>query len=72
VLTGILAGLVAQYAKNPNVKQLSEVADFGVYLHGLAGDLAYEANGEAPIIASDLIEFLPRAYHHFYSEIGRV
>jgi len=67
VLTGMLAGLTAQY---PDV-EWSKVLGFGVYLHGLAGDLAYADSGEAPLMASDLIRFIPRAYRHFYSEMGR-
>jgi NAD(P)H-hydrate epimerase len=33
-----------------------------VYLHGLAGDVAAERVGQAPLVASDLIEALPEAY----------
>jgi hydroxyethylthiazole kinase-like uncharacterized protein yjeF len=67
VLTGILAGLTAQYGS----EKWGRVLSFGVYLHGLAGDLAYADSGEAPLIASDVIRFIPRAYQHFYSEMGR-
>ena len=38
-----------------------EAAQLGVYLHGLAGDLAAEELGEASLIASDLITYLPKA-----------
>jgi len=58
VLTGMLAGLVAQYRGRP----ISEVAAAAAYLHGLAGDLAAEEMGHASLIASDLIGSLPRAY----------
>src|SRR5262249_921861 len=37
-------------------------AQLGVYLHGLAGDLASEQVGEVSLIASDLLHFLPRAF----------
>jgi NAD(P)H-hydrate epimerase len=67
VLTGMLAGLTAQYAD----VEWSKVLSFGVYLHGLAGDLAYADSGEAPLMATDLIRFIARAYKHFYSEMGR-
>jgi ADP-dependent NAD(P)H-hydrate dehydratase / NAD(P)H-hydrate epimerase len=67
VLTGMLAGLTAQYGTDHWQRLLA----FGVYLHGLAGDLAYAEYGEAPLMATDLIRFLPRAYRHFYSELGR-
>jgi ADP-dependent NAD(P)H-hydrate dehydratase / NAD(P)H-hydrate epimerase len=66
VLTGILAGLTAQYGTADWQRLLA----FGVYLHGLAGDIAYADGGEAPLIASDLIRAIPRAYERFYSECG--
>jgi ADP-dependent NAD(P)H-hydrate dehydratase / NAD(P)H-hydrate epimerase len=71
VLTGMLAGLTAQYGNELDAAQWGKVLSFGVYLHGLAGDLAYADSGEAPLIASDLIRFIPQAYRHFYSEMGR-
>ncbi|MGD0964622.1 MAG: NAD(P)H-hydrate dehydratase [Candidatus Acidiferrales bacterium] len=67
VLTGMLAGLTAQYGD----AEWSKVLSFGVYLHGLAGDLAYTDLGEAPLMAGDVIRYIPRAYRHFYSEMGR-
>jgi len=63
VLTGMLAGLTAQFGTNDWVRVLA----FGVYLHGLAGDVAYADAGEAPLLASDLIHAIPRAYQEFYS-----
>jgi ADP-dependent NAD(P)H-hydrate dehydratase / NAD(P)H-hydrate epimerase len=68
VLTGILAGLTAQFG----AKDWSRTLAFGVYLHGLAGDIAYEDCSRAPLLASDLIRALPRAYQRFYEECGRV
>jgi NAD(P)H-hydrate epimerase len=67
VLTGMLAGLTAQFGVTPWVRVLA----FGVYLHGLAGDIAYAQMGEAPLMASDLIHAIPRAYQQFYAECGR-
>ncbi len=55
VLTGIIAALLGQ--KIPAY----EAAQFAVYLHGLAGDLAAREKGEVSLVASDLIEFLPKA-----------
>jgi len=63
VLTGMLAGLTAQFGTSDWVHVLA----FGVYLHGLAGDIAYADTGEAPLLASDLIRAIPRAYQHFYA-----
>lgn len=67
VLTGILAGLTAQYPTG----DWSRLLAFGAYLHGLAGDIAYAEIGEAPLMASDLIRAIPRAYQQFYLECGR-
>jgi NAD(P)H-hydrate repair Nnr-like enzyme with NAD(P)H-hydrate dehydratase domain len=66
-LTGMLGGLTAQYG----VEQWWRVLGLGVYLHGLAGDLAAAEVGEAPLMASDLIRAIPRAYQHFFTELGR-
>ncbi len=57
VLTGLLAGLVAQFG----IARLEEVLCLGVYLHGLAGDIAAGERGEASLIASDITESFPRA-----------
>jgi ADP-dependent NAD(P)H-hydrate dehydratase / NAD(P)H-hydrate epimerase len=67
VLTGILAGLAAQYAE----RDFYETVCFGVYLHGLAGDICYDESGESPLMASDLIKALPRALKQFRGEIDR-
>jgi hydroxyethylthiazole kinase-like uncharacterized protein yjeF len=67
VLTGMLAGLTAQYAASSWDSMLA----FGVYLHGLAGDIAAEEMGEAPLMASDLIRALRRAFQRFHSELSR-
>jgi NAD(P)H-hydrate epimerase len=56
VLSGIISGLWAQGCS-------TEIAGYGgVYLHGLAGDLAKKDLGERSVIAGDLIRFLPQAF----------
>ncbi len=55
VLTGIIAGLMAQ--NMPSEK----AAVLGVYLHGLAGDLAAEALGMHGLIAGDVLQAVPQA-----------
>jgi NAD(P)H-hydrate epimerase len=57
VLTGMVAGLVAQHPKDAFL-----ATALAVYLHGLAGDLAAEALGENSLVATDLIHFLPVAF----------
>lgn len=55
VLTGVLAGLLAQGFS------MEQAAAAGTYLHGLAGDMAAEELGEISLLAGDLIKFLPSA-----------
>lgn len=55
VLTGILAGLVGQGG------DLDLKVRAGVYLHGLAGDLAAEALTPEAMLAGDLLARLPEA-----------
>ncbi len=63
-LTGILAGLTAQFG----IEDWTRVLSLGVYLHGLAGDIATSRVGEAPLIASDLIEAIPEALGRVLAE----
>ncbi|MFQ5848433.1 MAG: NAD(P)H-hydrate dehydratase [Candidatus Methylomirabilales bacterium] len=55
VLTGMIAGLVSQ-GLPPTL-----AAVVGVYLHGLAGDLACQDLGPEAMIATDLLDRLPEA-----------
>jgi ADP-dependent NAD(P)H-hydrate dehydratase / NAD(P)H-hydrate epimerase len=55
VLSGVIAGLLAQGLGS------FEAAKYGVYLHGLAGDLAAADKTQPGLIASDVIEYLPAA-----------
>jgi len=55
VLTGVITGFLAQGLTAWNA------ARAGVYVHGLAGDLAALAMGEPGLIASDVISAIPRA-----------
>lgn len=60
VLTGIIAGLWGQ--KQPHGKlSAEEAAVCGVFLHGLAGDLAAERLGEYGLVAGDIAAELPFA-----------
>lgn len=56
VLTGILTGLLAQGYSSV------ETAILGVYLHGLAGDIAAERLSMEAMIAGDIIENLGNAF----------
>jgi hydroxyethylthiazole kinase-like uncharacterized protein yjeF len=57
ILTGIVAGLIAQHPQHT-----LEATALAVYLHGLAGDLASESIGENSLVATDLVRFLPQAF----------
>jgi NAD(P)H-hydrate epimerase len=58
VLTGIILSLLGQ-GYTPR-----DAAILGVYLHGLAGDLASEASSEESLIAGDIIESLGFAFQY--------
>ena len=55
VLTGVILGLLGQGLA------AWEAAVLGVYLHGLAGDLARDRVGEASLVASDIKDHLAAA-----------
>ncbi len=59
ILTGLMAGLLAQFPGDPE----SAVAA-AVYLHGLCGQLGAEELGEQPLVATDLLLYLPKAIQH--------
>lgn len=61
VLTGILTGLLAQHYTP------FEACILGVYLHGLAGDLAAKHHGHEALMAGDITEYLGMAYKEFYN-----
>lgn len=55
VLSGVIAGFIAQGLP------CFEAAVLGVHVHGLAGDLAAGSLGMASLVATDLLDYLPRA-----------
>jgi NAD(P)H-hydrate epimerase len=57
VLTGMVAGLIAQHPR-----RVLEATALAVYLHGLAGDLASSELGENSLVATDLVRYLPQAF----------
>ncbi|NUO02496.1 MAG: NAD(P)H-hydrate dehydratase [Saprospiraceae bacterium] len=61
VLTGILTGLLAQGYSS------LESALLGVYLHGLAGDLAAAANSAEALIAGDLVAKMGEGFQILYA-----
>ena len=59
VLTGMIAGLLGQHLS------VFDAARLGVYLHGLAGDLAAAEQGEIGLLASDLADRIPPAIRQY-------
>jgi len=56
VLTGVITALIGQGLSN------FDAAVLGVYIHGLAGDIAAEKFGQVSLIATDIIDSLPTAF----------
>ena len=54
-MTGAIAGFLAQGLG------VADAAILGVYVHGLAGDLAAMTQGEAGMLAGDVLHQLPSA-----------
>ncbi|MGQ9567046.1 MAG: bifunctional ADP-dependent NAD(P)H-hydrate dehydratase/NAD(P)H-hydrate epimerase [Anaerolineae bacterium] len=61
VLAGILTGFLAQ-GLTP-----WEAAVAGAYVHGLAGELARQATGDAGVLAGDLLPRIPEALQRLYA-----
>lgn len=57
VLTGMITALSGQGLSD------FDAAILGVYIHGLAGDLAAEKLGQTSLIATDIIDSLPSAFN---------
>jgi NAD(P)H-hydrate epimerase len=56
VLTGMIAGFLAQFPSQPD-----QAVAAAVYLHGLAGEIGVRALGEKCLIATDILQYLPDA-----------
>ena len=56
VLTGIITGLLARGYKQ------QDACLIGMYLHGLAGDIAARELGQESLMAGDIIHYLPYAF----------
>lgn len=72
VLTGIIAGLIAQFgttATRSDAMSLFDCARWGVYLHGLAADMWTAMHGSAGMLATDLIALIPDAIERVRMEL---
>ena len=57
LLTGLIAGLLAQYPD-----ESARAVEAAVYLHGLAGDLAVRTADEHTLLATDSLAQLSQAF----------
>jgi NAD(P)H-hydrate epimerase len=56
VLTGVITALAGQGLSD------FDAAVLGVYIHGLAGDIAAENLGQVSLMTTDIIDALPEAF----------
>ena len=56
VLTGVITALMGQDLSN------FDAAVLGVYIHGLAGNIAAEKIGQVSLMATDIIDALGEAF----------
>ncbi len=70
VLSGMLAGLWAQLgtAEGFSPHTALHAAVCGVYLHGLAGELAAQTKGIYSVLASDTLSYIPGAFRRVREE----
>ncbi len=70
VLTGVIAGLWSQLgaAQKFDVQTAFQAAVCGVYIHGLAGDLAAKQFTDYGVLASDTSNYVPAAIRHVLRE----
>ena len=62
MLTGLITALLAQGYP------LLDACRLGVYLHGLAGDMAAAELGEESVTANDLLRYLALAFRDLWAE----
>jgi NAD(P)H-hydrate epimerase len=56
ILAGMIGGFIAQF---PHDRETATLA--ALYVHGLAGEIGANDIGELPLIASDLLRYIPSA-----------
>jgi NAD(P)H-hydrate epimerase len=67
VLTGVLAGVTAQFGTKDWLRTLA----LGVYLHGAAAELRASATGDSGVLASEVSAALPEARAELIERIRR-
>ncbi|QMV18113.1 NAD(P)H-hydrate dehydratase [Granulicella sp. 5B5] len=62
VLTGIVAAMLAQYARSGKAEDVAQAVEAAVFLHGLAGDFAAVKQDEHTVLATDTVGHLCDAF----------
>ena len=62
----ILAGLIAGFVANKNLKDLLHSIELGVYIHGFSGELTRSQKGKISMNATDILYNIPEAIKSFF------
>jgi hydroxyethylthiazole kinase-like uncharacterized protein yjeF len=68
ILTGIVAALLAQYARDDQPESVARAVEAAVYLHGLAADLAVREQDEHTLLATDTVSHLCNAFRFRFED----
>jgi hydroxyethylthiazole kinase-like uncharacterized protein yjeF len=64
ILTGIVAAMLAQYARSGTADDVARAVEAAVYLHGLAADFATQDKDEHTVLATDTVLHLSDAFRY--------
>jgi NAD(P)H-hydrate epimerase len=67
VLTGLLAALIAQFGADDGARVLS----LGVYLHGLAAEIASQGTDLSGLLAGEVADAVPHARRKLLEELRK-
>jgi ADP-dependent NAD(P)H-hydrate dehydratase / NAD(P)H-hydrate epimerase len=71
ILTGIVAAMLAQYARDSSSESVARAVEAAIYLHGLAADLAVLDQDEHTLLATDTVSQLCNAFRYrFHDKAG--
>jgi ADP-dependent NAD(P)H-hydrate dehydratase / NAD(P)H-hydrate epimerase len=68
ILTGIVAAMLAQYARDRSPESVARAVEAAVYLHGLAADLAVLEQDEHTLLATDTVSHLCNAFRFRFKD----